>query len=181
MKYCWLDIETTGLNKSNNEVVEIAAIITNGLFEKVDQFHAIVKPSNKCIWQQEVVEMHYNTGLLKEILASTKSLEQVLPELITFLKKNAPEKGALVPAGNTVHFDTEFLIHCIPEIDSCLSHRHLDVSSIRIAVVEMYGPEARAPKTSTHRALEDLAASMQELEFYKQNYFKPVLKSDSII
>lgn len=175
MKYCWLDLETTGLEPThNNEIVEIAAIITNGFFEKVDQFHAIIKPSKNGMWHHDVVMMHHKTGLLDEIIKANKTFDQVLPDFINFLKKHDADKASLTPVGNSVHFDVEFLKYCEPELDKYFFHRHLDISSIRVVTRELFGDAARAPVSPNHRAIDDLAASMAELEFYLKNCFKPV-------
>lgn len=180
MKYCWLDLETTGLKISqNNEIVEIAAIITEGLFNKVDSFHAIIKPSSKCQWHHEVVEMHSKSGLLPEVLQATRPLIEVLPEFINFLKKHGADEHALTPVGNSVHFDIKFLVNADQRFDTLFFHRHLDVSSIRVAAIELYGAQARAPGTPNHRAMNDLDSSMSELNFYLKNCFKPVWTSQS--
>lgn len=176
MKYCWIDLETTGLEYNHgNEIVEIAAIITDGFFQRIDQFHAIVKPSKKCMWHNEVVTMHYNTGLMQEVISATKTFDQILPDFIAFLKKHGADSLSLTPAGNSVHFDMEFLKHTAPELDQYFFHRHLDVSSIRVTVMELYGKEARAPLKPNHRAMDDLSTSMAELEYYLNQCFKPVL------
>lgn len=176
MKYCWLDLETTGLkHDQNNEIIEIAAIITDGFFNKVDSFHAVVKPTSNCTWHHDVVVMHNASGLLPEVLLATKTLDETLPSFIDFLKKHDAHKRALTVAGNSVHFDTNFLKLADPYFDELFYHRHMDVSALRVIVMENYGKEARFPQKPNHRAMDDLETSMAELDFYLKNYLKAVL------
>lgn len=172
MKYCWLDLESTGLKPGSNEIVEIAAIITNGLFDKIDEFHAVIKPSPNAIWQQEVVEMHARSGLLQEVLNSTVSVEAALADFTRMLKKHVDIKSKLKVVGNSVHFDTAFLKHLSPTFDQIFYSGHLDVSSIRSLVIEQYGKESRYPIKSNHRAMDDLVTCMAELDYYLVNFFR---------
>lgn len=175
MKYCWLDLETTGLkHNQNNEIIEIAAIITDGFFNKIDSFHTVVKPTNSCMWHHEVVAMHSASGLLPEVLQATKSLEEALPNFIDFLKKHEAHKRALSVAGNSVHFDVNFLKATDGRFDGLFYHRVLDVSALRVIVVEHYGTSARFAQRPNHRAMDDLETSMAELDFYLKNFFKSV-------
>jgi oligoribonuclease (3'-5' exoribonuclease) len=178
MKYCWLDLETTGLkHDQNNEIIEIAAIITDGFFNKLDSFHAIIKPTNNCMWHHEAVVMHNISGLLPEVLQATKTLEETLPFFIDFLKKHDAHKKSLTVAGNSVHFDINFLKLVNPYFDELFYHQHLDVSAVRVVVVETHGAQARFTQKSNHRAMDDLETSMAELDFYLKNFFKVVLQA----
>ena len=91
-----IDIETTGLSKSNDEIVELAAIkYRNGV--EVDKFVSLVKP--KFGIPEDVIAIHHITNRM--VLFSPR-IEQVLPEFLAFL-------GDDLLVGHNVNFDVGFI------------------------------------------------------------------------
>lgn len=77
-------------------------------------------------------------------------------------------------AGNSVYMDRLFLLKFMPKLHKFLHYRILDVSTIK-ELCRHWNPEVykNAPKKEyTHRALNDIKESVEELKFYKENFFK---------
>ena len=85
----WVDCEMTGLDIQSDALVEIAVLVTdaqlNVLGEGVD---LVIKcdPAKLANMQQVVIDMHNNSGLIKEIPNGT-TLEKADQAIITYLKK----------------------------------------------------------------------------------------------
>ncbi|QCX32275.1 PolC-type DNA polymerase III [Caloramator sp. E03] len=90
------DIETTGLNSNNDEIIEIGAVKIKN-FTIVDTFSSLVKPKKEI--KNEITKL---TGISNEMVKDKPSIETVLPEFLNFVG-NAP-----VVAHNA-KFDTSFI------------------------------------------------------------------------
>ena len=60
----------------------------------------------------------------------------------------------------------------MPELESYLHYRNLDVTSIKELMVR-WRPDLAAgfKKQNTHRALEDIKESIEELKYYRKYFF----------
>ena len=74
--------------------------------------------------------------------------------------------------GNTIAQDRAFLKKYMPKLESVFHYRNLDVSTIK-ELVKRWRPDLSEKfiKKNTHRALEDIEESIEELRFYKENFF----------
>ena len=75
--------------------------------------------------------------------------------------------------GNSIGTDRRFLATYLPEVESFLHYRSIDVSSVKELCRRWY-PDvlAGAPaKTGTHRALDDIRKSIAELAYYRSTIF----------
>jgi len=112
----WVDCEMTGLDIQSDALVEIAVLVTdaqlNVLGEGVD---LVIKcdPAKLTNMQQVVIDMHTNSGLLKEIPNGT-TLEKADEAIITYLKKYAPTAGKSPLAVNSVYVDRAFIARDLP-------------------------------------------------------------------
>ncbi|EER17280.1 Oligoribonuclease, putative [Perkinsus marinus ATCC 50983] len=91
--------------------------------------------------------------------------EEVLKSTITEFVK----EGQGLLAGNTVHVDKRFLEKYMPRFSGYLHYRVLDVSTIK-ELAKRWDPEvleAFTGKRATHRALEDIQDSINELKHYR--------------
>jgi len=93
--------------------------------------------------------------------------------MVEFIKKYTTQ-GKNCLAGNTVHADKEFLNKYMPTFIGQLHYRIVDVSSIKELAKYWYPVEySRVPKKLvSHRALQDIKESIQELQYYKKTIFK---------
>lgn len=80
-QYCAVDVEATGLDLRNDEVVSIGGVaITDGRFKSVDNFYEEIIPSRSP--SHSSIQVH---GLRNVDLESARPADQVLPELIRYI------------------------------------------------------------------------------------------------
>jgi oligoribonuclease len=167
----------TGLDIENDALVEIAVLVTdaqlNVLGEGVDLVIKceLAKLANM---QQVVIDMHTNSGLIKEIPNGT-TLEKADQAIITYLKKYAPAEGKSPLAGNSVYVDRAFIARDLPLLNKYLHYRTIDVSTIK-ELARRWHPKtyfAAPSKDGNHRALGDIRDSIAELDYYRSAIFLP--------
>ena len=76
-------------------------------------------------------------------------------------------------AGNSIHQDRRFIRRYMPALDARLHYRMVDVSTIKELARRWY-PQIIAkqpPKNDSHRALDDIRESIDELRYYRANVF----------
>ena len=120
-----------------------------------------------------VVEMHTKSGLLDEIRNSKVTLEEAGKATLDFLQSYIDKEKSVPLAGNSIGTDRRFLAQWLPDIENFLHYRCVDVSSIK-ELARRWFPEilADAPKKDGgHRAMDDIKASVTELEFYRSRIF----------
>lgn len=173
----WIDCEMTGLDLTHDELIEVAALVTDGelnvLGEGVD---VLIKPSASALEQMGdfVREMHTRSGLLDELdggLTMAEAEEQVL----AYIRRFVPEPRKAPLAGNTIGTDRTFLAKDMPTLEGYVHYRNVDVSSIKELSRRWY-PRAyfQAPaKHGNHRALADIQESIEELRYYREAVFVP--------
>jgi oligoribonuclease len=171
----WIDCEMTGLDFKNDQLVEIACIITDAELNPVDDgFQIVIKADQEILDRMDpvVVTMHTQSGLLPKI-ANGVSLESAESALFDYISDRIPEAGKAPLAGSSVHVDRIFLERDMPRVNSYLHYRIIDVSSIKELVRRWY-PKlyfASPTKVGNHRALGDIKDSITELRFYREVAF----------
>ena len=179
----WVDCEMTGLDLINDELIEVAALVTdadlNVLGEGVD---LVIKPSNKALEQMGdfVRGMHEVSGLLS-LLDSGLSMAEAEQRVLDYVRAFVAEPGKAPLAGNTIGTDRAFLARDMPTFERHVHYRSVDVSSIKELVRRWY-PRVyyQAPaKAGNHRALADVQESIEELRYYREAVFVPLPGPDS--
>ncbi|KAH1062398.1 hypothetical protein AAZX31_02G259300 [Glycine max] len=175
----WIDLEMTGLNIEVDRILEIACIITDGnLTKTVEGPDLVIHQTKECLdrmgeWCQS---HHAASGLTKKVLKSTISEGEAEKQVIEFVKRYV-NVGLYTPllAGSSIYVDFQFLKKYMPKLASLFSHVVVDVSSVKALCIRWYPKDKeRAPsKLKTHRALDDIRESIEELRYYKANIFKP--------
>lgn len=174
-----MDLEMTGLDPATNVIVEIATIVTDDDLNIIAEGPDLVVHATDeqlAIMEPIVVEMHTRSGLLTAIRESTITLEEAGAATLAFIKQYVPEQRKVPLCGNSIGMDRRFLDAYLPEIEHWLHYRSIDVSSVKELVKRWYpGVIGSMPhKTGTHRALDDIRASVEELRFYRTHTFVPV-------
>lgn len=173
----WIDCEMTGLDYVKDALVEVAALVTdfelNVLGEGVD---LVIAPPPEAIEQMVpfVRDMHTSSGLIEELAAGT-TLADAESQVLAYIREHCPEGSRPPLAGNSVGTDRTFLARDMPELESFLHYRNVDVSSIKELSRHWY-PRAyfNAPaKSGGHRALADIQESIEELRYYREAVFVP--------
>lgn len=172
----WMDLEMTGLDPARDTIVEIATIVTDDELEIVAVGPDLVvhqPPEALAVMDPFVVDMHTRSGLLTQIAASTISLDEAGQRTLAFIQEHVPEAGKVPLCGNSIGMDRRFLSAYLPEIEHWLHYRSIDVSSIKELVKRWYPTidGVRLGKNGSHRALDDIRASIEELRFYRSHVF----------
>ena len=174
----WMDLEMTGLDATRDVIVEIATIVTD------DELNIVAEGPDLVIHQGEdalanmeqiVIDMHTRSGLITEIRASTITLEAAGAATLAFIQEHVPTASTVPLCGNSIGMDRRFLTAYLPDIENWLHYRSIDVSSVKELVRRWY-PQVKNElphKTGTHRALDDIRASIAELRFYRERVFAP--------
>ena len=174
-----MDLEMTGLEPETDVIVEIATLITD------DDLNIIAEGPDLVIHQsdevlarmnQVVIDMHTKSGLLEAIKSSTVTLEEAGVATLEFIRQHIPEARTIPLCGNSIGTDRRFLAKYLPEIENYLHYRSVDVSTIKELARRWYPKlgSDRPNKGGTHRALDDIRASVNELAFYRECVFTPL-------
>lgn len=171
----WIDCEMTGLDLANDALIEVAALVTdadlNVLGTGVD---VVIRPPDDALAQMGdfVRSMHEKSGLLP-LLENGISLEDAEERVLAYIREFVPEPRRAPLAGNTVGTDRAFLARDMPTLESHVHYRSVDVSSIK-ELARRWFPRAyynTPAKTGNHRALADIAESIEELRYYREAVF----------
>jgi len=171
-----MDLEMTGLDPSRHVIVEIATLLTdNELNVMAEGPDLVVHATDAQLAEMDDVvhTMHTKSGLLNAIRESELSIADAGRETLAFLSAHVSEPGTVPLCGNSIGTDRRFLAAYTPEIDRFLHYRNVDVSTIKELCRRWY-PEvyAAAPaKSETHRALDDIRESIDELRYYRSKVF----------
>ncbi|MBA8796118.1 oligoribonuclease [Friedmanniella endophytica] len=179
----WIDCEMTGLDLGVDELVEVAALVTDSelrvLGEGVD---VVIKPSSTALDQMSdfVRDMHTHSGLLDQLEAGV-TLADAEQKVLDYLKQYVPEGRRPPLAGNSIGTDRAFLAKQMPTLEGYVHYRNVDVSSVKELARRWY-PRTyyQTPsKHGNHRALADIQESIEELRFYREAIFVPAPGPDS--
>lgn len=158
----------TGLDSVEDKIIEVAVIITDFEYKTLATYQSYVHQPDS------LVKKRMNTGNFwpnypanrdefYAHLPDAPSSEQVESELITLFKEQFKEEPAIL-AGNSIHNDRKFMDVAWPRLNELLHYRMLDVSSLKI-IMQGQGRGVYAKK-DVHRAMNDIEASIAELQYY---------------
>lgn len=169
----WIDLEMTGLDVNVESIIEIATIITDGDLNIIATGpNLAIKVSDELLDNMdEWNTTHHNaSGLVERIKSEGVSLEEASKQTCEFLEKYI-EAGAPPLCGNSIHNDRVFLAKEMPDVLDLLHYRIIDVSTIK-ELTKRWNPEIpKFEKKESHRALDDIIESIEELRYYRENLF----------
>jgi oligoribonuclease len=172
----WMDLEMTGLDHTRDVIVEIATIVTDDRLEIVAEGPDLVvyqPPDVLAAMDPFVRDMHARSGLLPAIEQSTVSLDDAGAATLAFIREHVPQPSTVPLCGNSIGTDRRFLAAYLPEIETYLHYRSIDVSSVKELVRRWYPKvrQGRPQKQGQHRALDDIRDSIAELRYYREHVF----------
>src|SRR5438552_6825017 len=181
----WIDCEMTGLDIERDALIEIACLVTDAELNLLDEgIDLIIKPPAEALetMPDVVREMHTASGLLAELpggIAVAEAAELVLG----YVRGHVPEARKVPLCGNSIATDRWFIARDMPELDSYLHYRMVDVSSIKELARRWYPRVyfASPAKHGGHRALADIKASVQELRYQRETAVVPQPAPDSAV
>jgi len=175
-KFVWVDLEMTGLDPTKDVILEVATIITDSQLNIIATGPDLVScqpPDVLGRMSNIVAKMHKDSGLIDKVKSSCVPLLEIEKQTVAFIKSHCQVDKAVL-AGNSIWQDRRFIERYMPQILDYLHYRIIDVSSIRILIQAWYpdNPNAQFQKKDTHRALEDIKESIEQLKHYKNYFFK---------
>ena len=171
----WIDLEMTGLIPETDVILELAMIITDADLAILHEGpELVIHQPNEVLermgpWCQE---QHTASGLVDAVRASTTTMEQAQQQVLELIRTYcAPGRGIL--CGNSVWQDRHFLRYAMPLVVDYLHYRLLDVTSFKIVIDRWYpvSTDRMFLKKESHRALDDIRESIEELRHYRKHFF----------
>jgi oligoribonuclease len=170
----WIDLEMTGLDPVTNTIIEIATVITNADLEVLAEGPVLAIAQDVATLEgmdEWNTQTHTASGLVRRIREEGVSLAEAELQTLHFLSEWI-KPGISPMCGNSICQDRRFLAREMPELCQYFHYRNLDVSSIK-ELAARWKPELLASftKETAHTALADVMESIDELKFYRQNFF----------
>jgi oligoribonuclease len=174
----WMDMEMTGLDPEKERVIEVATIITDGQLVEIAAGPELVIHQETALldamdeWNRT---HHKASGLVERVKTSTTTEADAEAQILAFIAAHAPGKERPILAGNSIHQDRRFIRRYMPKLDTRLHYRMVDVSTIKELARRWYPAIiAKQPlKKESHRALDDVRESIDELRYYRTHVFVP--------
>lgn len=167
-KLLWLDLEMTGLDPTKDVILEVAAEVTDFSFKTLETYESRVIQDRETVlsrlqantfWQ----DFPANRDDFIKHLTEGKHPQDVVADLVALVDRHFGAELAVL-AGNSIHNDRAFIKAQWPSLDVKLHYRMLDVSAFKILLQGKYGVVYE--KQESHRAFDDVQASIAELQHY---------------
>lgn len=172
----WMDLEMTGLDPVKDKIIEIATLVTDSELNIIAKGPClIVHQSDEVMNNMNdwCIKHHGQSGLTQAVKDSKVSQEEACQQTRDFILEFC-EKGRAPLCGNSIGQDRMFLMNHMPEIIDVLHYRVVDVSSMKELFNRWYGQKkSYFTKKTTHRALDDIIESIEELKFYREKFLIP--------
>lgn len=191
--YVWFDTEFTGLDTSDAQLLQVAMVLTDARLRRLT---AASEDVNLCVQLDPDVRVsdwvRQNLGALLDRCRSPGALRVTEVDLTLAGKVDAAVgpvakdlKRRPVLAGNTVHMDAAMARRLLPQFNSRLHYRLLDVSTLKTfwndafegavfnkedsATVLKWLPAGFAlPNAAEHDAYYDVHATLAEMNYYRR-------------
>lgn len=170
----WIDLEMTGLDSANDQIIEIATIVTDRQLNVIATGPELVisQPQNIMDEMDDWnTRQHGESGLTARVLASDLTIAAAEQQMLQFLSQHVAP-GTSPMSGNSICQDRRFMARQMPHLEQFFHYRNLDVSTVKI-LAQNWAPDVAAAlqKESSHRALDDIRDSIAELAHYRDSLF----------
>lgn len=171
--FIWIDLEMTGLNTATDHIIEIATIVTDAQLNIVAEGPVLAVHQPDALldamddWNKRT---HGGSGLIERVKASTISTSDAERATLEFLSRYV-SKNKSPMCGSSICQDRRFLAREMPELEAWFHYRNLDVSTLKELAMRWKPKIINGfPKKGTHRALDDIRESIEELRYYREHF-----------
>ncbi|NCU38339.1 oligoribonuclease [Candidatus Saccharibacteria bacterium] len=167
-KILWIDLEMTGLDPNKDRILEVACIVTDWEFREIATYAAVKKVGLRLVKQRMVGQfwdefIDVRDQLIAQNITGMHG-RTVENELLAFVDEHFADEAKVLLAGNSIHQDRRFIANEWPRLDERLHYRMLDVSAWKVVMEGKFGKKFAKPES--HRALDDIRGSIEELKYY---------------
>jgi len=164
----------TGLDPERERILEVATLVTDSELNVISEGPVLyVRQSEQLLEEMDEwnTKHHGSSGLIDMVRESGISEREAERQTIEFLSRYV-EAGKSPLCGNSIGQDRRFLAKYMPELEAFLHYRNLDVSTVKELAVR-WRPDIASGvvKRNSHRALDDIKESIEELKHYRQHFF----------
>ena len=171
----WLDLEMTGLDPARDRIIEIATLITDSNLHILAEGPVLaVRQSDEVLaamdeWNRRT---HGGSGLIQRVQKQGVSEAEAERQTLAFVSRYAePDTSPL--CGNSICQDRRFLANYMPQLEAHFHYRNLDVSTVKELALRWKPAIAEGiEKEGSHRALDDIRDSVDELRYYREHFFR---------
>ena len=175
--FAWIDLETTGLDKYDDPIIEIGLVVTRVAppCDEVDSYTAVALPADPH-WTDRmntyVLDMHTRNGLIADIEREGRPLQDIEHEILSVFMRHGRAHNFMLAGSAVGHFDRVFIAEQMPKLNKWLQPPCLDVGVLRRALkfsgrrdLEAYG-ETFQDGGKPHRGLADVRDHLNEYRQY---------------
>ncbi|SHE29795.1 oligoribonuclease [Modicisalibacter ilicicola DSM 19980] len=171
----WIDLEMTGLDPNKERIIEVATLITDNDLKLIAEGPVIaVKQPDSILDAMDEwnTRTHGQSGLIDRVKSSRVDAPGAERKTLEFLKTYVVP-GSSPVCGNSVHQDRRFLEREMPALLDFFHYRNLDVSTLK-ELAKRWNPDALKgfEKRNTHKALDDIRESVDELAHYRETFLR---------
>jgi oligoribonuclease len=171
----WIDLEMTGLEPQQDQIIEIATVVTDANLNILAQGPVVaIHQSNEIMNSMDEwnTSHHSASGLTSRVRESQISTFTAEQETLEFLRGYVlPGKSPM--CGNSICQDRRFMARLMPELESFFHYRNLDVSTLK-ELARLWKPDVASGfvKKGAHLALDDILESIEELNYYRASFIQ---------
>jgi len=171
----WIDLEMTGLEPQQDQIIEIATVVTDANLVLLAQGPVIAIHQTDAIMNSMDAwntSHHGDSGLISRVRKSNSSMADAEHETLEFLR-NYVLPGKSPMCGNSICQDRRFMARLMPQLESFFHYRNLDVSTLK-ELARLWKPELVGGfvKKGAHLALDDILESIDELKYYRDCFIR---------
>ena len=171
----WIDLEMTGLDPQQDQIIEIATVVTDANLSILAQgpVIAIHQPDSIMDAMDDWNTRHHrDSGLTSRVRESHSNAADAERETLAFLQGHVlPGKSPM--CGNSICQDRRFMARLMPDLEAFFHYRNLEVSTLK-ELARLWRPEITSgfAKKGAHLALDDILESIDELKYYREHFIK---------
>ncbi|MFD6093397.1 exonuclease domain-containing protein [Oerskovia sp. NPDC060338] len=176
LTHVWIDLETTGLDPREDEIVEIGVVGTDRELNELFAASWLLAPTDRgferMMSNEVVAQMHERSGLLADLRAldaGAPQLDDVLAEILAMADLHGAVHGKTILSGSGVaEFDRPMLTARAPQFVSALHHRSHDIGILRRIWEQATGEFLVTTSfDKPHRSLDDARDHLAEARVFR--------------